>query len=168
MIVRKQRCHHTLLILIMFGLLPISIMAGEIKPFVSGSLKKIQTAQSGSPFIISLWSIDCPPCYKEMETWRQLNQQHPDLKIILVATDDLEFQPDVLATTKQLRVDHFESWQFAEQNTDRLRFEIDKNWYGELPRTYLINAEGEATGVSGVIAYKTLEKWVESHSVSNQ
>jgi hypothetical protein len=42
-----------------------------------------------------------------------------------------------------------EAWVFADSFVERLRFEVDKQWQGELPRTYLFSDDGEAEAVSG-------------------
>jgi hypothetical protein len=36
-------------------------------------------------------------------------------------------------------------------------FEIDPKWYGELPRTYFLDAAHQRTGVSGVLSKEDYE-----------
>jgi hypothetical protein len=45
---------------------------------------------------------------------------------------------------------------FSDENSDKLRFEIDPKWYGELPRTYFFNAAHQRVGMSGVLSKKEI------------
>jgi hypothetical protein len=45
---------------------------------------------------------------------------------------------------------------------ERLRHEIDKRWYGELPRTYLRGREGRLEAVSGVLGEERLAQWLRA------
>ena len=56
-----------------------------------------------------------------------------------------------------------EQWVFADPQPEKLRFEIDRRWYGELPRTYFFNAKHRREGHSGVIPLERLESWVGEH-----
>lgn len=42
------------------------------------------------------------------------------------------------------------NWIFDDLFTERLRFEIDPRWQGEIPRTMLIARDGTTTIVEGV------------------
>ncbi len=129
--------------------------------FVSGSMAQISTRQQ-PPYIISFWSIDCPPCYKEMKMWRELEKQYPSMKVILISTDTLEFREEVIQTTTDLGVAHFESWQFAD-SAERLRFEIDRHWFGELPRTYFHDRNGNTEAISGLLNRDAVEQWLKQN-----
>ena len=43
---------------------------------------------------------------------------------------------------------------FTEDNSAKLRFEIDPSWYGELPRTYFFDKKHQRSGLSGVISHE--------------
>lgn len=43
-----------------------------------------------------------------------------------------------------------ESWSFTDRFYERLRYEIDPAWAGELPRTVMIDGDGKATVLPGV------------------
>ncbi|MFU8790212.1 MAG: hypothetical protein ACNA7G_14370 [Methylobacter sp.] len=45
-----------------------------------------------------------------------------------------------------------ENWVYANENTQKLQFEIDPGWYGELPRTYFFDSSHQCTGVSGTLS----------------
>ena len=42
---------------------------------------------------------------------------------------------------------------------DRLRFEIDPTWQGDIPRTLLISREGEMTTIEGSADIGDLRQW---------
>ena len=95
--------------------------------------------------------------------WSKLSQQYPSLKVVLVSTDGWELRHTVTESLSELSVSTLESWLYAEENADKLRFEIDPKWYGELPRTYFYTATGEAEGVSGLIKQTKVEAWIMQH-----
>ncbi|HEB62893.1 MAG TPA: TlpA family protein disulfide reductase [Gammaproteobacteria bacterium] len=140
------------------------LKAGDINAFKRGSLAKIVAQHSGTPFIVSYWSIDCPPCFKELKMWASLSQKFATLSIILVSTDGMEKQDLVAATLAELGVTELESWVFAESMVERLRFDIDPHWYGELPRTYFYSKRGEKYGVSGLIQAQQVLTWMQDNS----
>jgi len=51
-----------------------------------------------------------------------------------------------------------ENWIF-DGFADRLRFEIDPTWQGDIPRTLLITPEGEMTTIEGSAEMTELAQW---------
>lgn len=141
----------------------ILVQAQQVQAFVRGSLAQIVDQHRGAPFVVSYWSIDCPPCFKELAMWSRLTQIYPSLKVVLVSTDDWEMRDTVSESLRKMSVSNLESWLYAEENADKLRFEIDPKWYGELPRTYFYNAVGEAKGLSGLIQQSKVETWIKQY-----
>jgi hypothetical protein len=52
-----------------------------------------------------------------------------------------------------------ENWIFSDGYAERLRFEIDPTWQGDIPRTMLISSDGKITTIDGSAEIATLEKW---------
>ena len=52
-----------------------------------------------------------------------------------------------------------ENWVFADANSQKLRFEIDPSWYGELPRTYFFDSAHNRNGNSGLLAVQDFAKF---------
>ncbi|OYY43447.1 MAG: hypothetical protein B7Y56_11305 [Gallionellales bacterium 35-53-114] len=144
--------------------------AQQTRPLQRGSYQKIIAAHAGQPFIVALWSISCTHCGADLEIFERLANKYPAFKLVLISTDAPEQEAAIVATlnkyhlgqTHQKRVGEIESWVFADSYTERLRFEIDPQWYGELPRTYFIDAKGRATGISGVLDEAKTEEWVRA------
>lgn len=137
-----------------------SAMAQEIKPFARGSFQQLVSARQGKPFIINFWSLSCVYCRDELGMLKKLSKKYPRLDLILVSTDTPGEVKDISATLSEFSLNKAEAWVFADSNVERLRFEIDRKWYGELPRTYFINAKSEVKAISGKIEQKDVEQWI--------
>ena len=110
----------------------------DLKPFDAGSYQKILENNANKPFLFIIWSITCSSCLKEMPLIGAINQKNPQLKIIMLATDDISEVDQIQAILKKNSLSDVESWSYASENTQKLQFEIDPKWYGELPRTYFL------------------------------
>lgn len=144
---------------------PAPASAGqEIKPFVRGSYQKIVAARQGKPFILNFWSLTCGYCMVELEMLKKLAAKYPKLDMVLVSTDTPEEETSVSATLEKFSLGKAEAWVFSDSYTERLRFEIDKKWQGELPRTYFFSAKNnEVIAVSGKVEQEEVEQWIEKH-----
>lgn len=138
-----------------------ALAAQEIRPFVRGSYQQIVTARQGRPFVVSFWSLTCHYCMAEMAMFKKLLKQHPELDLVLIATDTPEDQPSVSAALAKFSLGKADAWVFADSYAERLRFEVDKAWQGELPRTYLFGAKGDVKAVSGNLEREEMERWVK-------
>jgi thiol-disulfide isomerase/thioredoxin len=135
----------------------------EVRPFESGSLDTIRAARAQRPFILTFWSIDCAHCPKELKALGEIKKQYPKLDIVLVSTDH-DSPPLPLADfAAQQGLAGVEQWVFADPQVERLRYEIDRHWWGELPRTYFFDAEHRLEGVSGVVPAGRLQRWAADH-----
>lgn len=132
----------------------------QIKPFVRGSYQQIVAAHSGKPFIVGMWSVNCTYCGAELAMLKKLVAKYPKLDLVLISTDTPQEEKVITATLAKYSLHKAEAWVFADSYAERLRFEIDKEWYGELPRTYLFAADRSSKGVSGNLEQYELESWV--------
>lgn len=137
-----------------------TLAAQEIKPFARGSYQQLVSARQGKPFIINFWSLSCPYCKTELGMFKKLTKKYPKLDLVLVSTDTPEEAEPIATTLAKFSLNKAEAWVFADSNVDRLRFEIDKHWYGELPRTYFFNAKNEVMDISGKLEQKEVERWI--------
>jgi len=144
------------------SVVPLTALAAqEIKPFVRGSYQQIISARQGKPFIINFWSLTCSYCKVELGMFKKLVKKYPKLDLVLVSTDSPEEEKSVAATLAKLSLGKVEAWVFADSYTERLRFEVDKKWFGELPRTYFISANNEVKAVSGKLGQDEVELWIK-------
>jgi thiol-disulfide isomerase/thioredoxin len=141
-------------------LLSQQVFADQIKPFVADSRVQIEKAHQGQPMIVAFWSLDCSYCLDELSTLGEFVKQHPKVKLVLVNTDGLSTAKEVVKAMKQIRLPvTYEAWQFSEPDEERLRYSVDKAWYGELPRTYFYNQSHQVKAVSGSPDLVWLKSW---------
>lgn len=143
----------------------------EAQPLQRGGYQKIVASHAGKPFIVALWSVSCTHCAEDMALFEQLAKKYSVFNLVLISTDTPEQEAAIartlnhyhLGSTGQERLAKIESWVFADSYTERLRYEVDAQWYGELPRTYFYDAKGKAVGISGVLDAQETELWVRSN-----
>lgn len=160
---RKPRRAYLALAMSVVLALPTPATAQEVRPFASGSLARIVESRDGRPFILAFWSLTCSHCQEEFALFGKLLHRHPKLDLVLVSTDMPEDSETIHATLEKSGLAKAEAWVFADSFAERLRFEVDNKWHGELPRAYFY-APGEARrAVSGKVAENEIKHWIERH-----
>lgn len=157
-----------LLALLLYLSAVCAFAAQEVKPFVHGSQQQIISAHAGKPFIISFWSLTCTNCRDDLVLFGKLAKKYRSLDLVLVSTDSPEQEQEIMSTLQHYRLGRaglgrIEPWVFADSYAERLRFEVDPQWYGELPRTYFFDAGGHSTAISGTIDRGQVERWVREN-----
>jgi thiol-disulfide isomerase/thioredoxin len=151
------------LALMIVGVAATAASAAEIIPFVRGSWAQIRQTHVGKPTVVHFWGLTCGPCLVEMPHWAQLIKERPDLNLVLIAADPVIEEPDDLSRfLVRMGMQTRESWAFADRFVDRLQYEIDPRWRGELPRTMLIDAAGKTTVISGVSEPDEIRRWLDA------
>lgn len=130
------------------------------KPFGSGSLAGIEQTYEGERFLLVLWQIDCAPCRGEMVMLGKLLAGHPRMNLVLVGTDPVERNDEAAALLEHHGLAEADTWIFAEDNLERLRYSVDPAWYGEVPRNYVYDAAGERSGFSGRLDERKVREWL--------
>lgn len=128
-----------------------------IQPFMPGSYQQILAANAGKPLMLAIWSVDCPSCLKDMAAINQLHDKHPALKIVMLAADEAEAMPEIQRIVDTHKLGGLENWAFSGDNPEKLRYEIDPAWYGELPRTYFFDAAHQREAKSGAMTLEEFE-----------
>ncbi len=153
------------LLLLCALVLAVPAVASEpaVRPFVTGSLAQITAARQGKPFVLAFWSVGCTHCPAELKTLGELKRRHPRLDIVLVAADTPDDAPQTAQLAKSYGLGKVEQWVFADPMPERLRFEIDRRWYGELPRTHFYDRTHRIDAVSGVVPEARLQQWIRDN-----
>jgi hypothetical protein len=134
-------------------------------PFERGSWAKLRAAHAGQPTIVHFWGLTCGPCLVELPKWGKLLAERKDMKLVLLAADPLPQPADELtATLDRDGLGSAESWAFTDRFYERLRYEIDPRWAGELPRTELIAADGKVTVLPGVADLSKVRSWLDEQA----
>jgi thiol-disulfide isomerase/thioredoxin len=139
-------------------------VAAEAQPrsFKTGSLAQILAARQGKPFLLNLWSLTCPPCRSELDLFAKLRKQHPKFDVVLIAADDPEYAAEAQDYLVKRGLAGVESWIFAEADLQKLRYEIDAEWFGEMPRSYFYDAKHKRIPISGALKAEQLESWIKA------
>jgi thiol-disulfide isomerase/thioredoxin len=137
--------------------------AAEPLAFERGSWAKLRANHAGQPTVVHLWGLTCGPCLVELPEWAKLQAERADLKLVLVAADPLPQDPErITATLTRAGLGGSESWSFTDRFYERLRYEIDPAWAGELPRTVMIARDGKTTVLPGVADLGQVRAWLDA------
>jgi len=146
---------------------PGNAEAGSPLPFERGSWAKLRAEHAGQPTVIHLWGLTCGPCLVELPYWGKLVAERHDLKLVLIAADPVPQDTErVEAMLKNAGLGDSESFSFTDRFYERLRYEIDPAWAGELPRTMLIDRDGKTTVLVGVADLGQVRAWLDAQSKS--
>lgn len=139
-------------------------VAANPLPFERGSWEKIAASLAGKPFVVHFWGLTCAPCLVELPEWGKLLAARADMRLVLIAADPAPQRPEqVEATLNRAGLMRAENWSFADRFHERLRYEIDPTWAGELPRTMLIAGDGTRTVLPGVADLKQVRAWLDTN-----
>ena len=159
-----------LLALLALALPPNSIGSAAtdgLRSFVRGSWNEIRKAHVGQPTVVHFWGLTCGPCRVEMPNWGKLLQESPDLNLVVINADLVPNEPGaVSAMLAQTGLAPAENWTFGDGFVERLRYEIDPQWQGEIPRTLLIARDGTTTVIEGVADLARVKAWLEAQWVA--
>lgn len=151
-----------LLALALLAVAGSSAKEGEIRPFKRGSWQEIRQAHAGRPTVIHFWGLTCGPCRVEMPQWGKLLHERSDLNLVVIDADLIPNQlEDASAMLAKTGLAAAENWIFADPFTERLRFEIDPRWQGEIPRTVMIARDGKTTTIEGVADPMQIRAWLD-------
>jgi len=87
-------------------------------------------------------------------------RDHSGIDVVTISAD---FVPDLQEETRSMLeksgLGSAENWIFSDGFVERLRFEIDPGWQGDIPRTLLISRDGTIATIEGSAEMADLEKW---------
>ncbi|MBV8851546.1 MAG: TlpA family protein disulfide reductase [Methylobacteriaceae bacterium] len=134
---------------------------GDIAPFTRGTFAQIRAEHASRPLVLHFWSLTCPPCITEMPRLAAFARAHRDFDLVLVTTDPIEQSERVAARLKTWGLTDAANFAYADNFVERLRFEVDRNWHGELPFTALIKPDGSVKTVEGELKTEDLVAWLD-------
>lgn len=142
-------------------LITLSAAASEPSPFGRGSWEELRRVHEGRPTIVHFWGLTCGPCLVELPEWGRFAQSTKEADIVMVAADPVPEDPEQLAATlAKAGLSPVESWRFMDRFTERLQYEIDPNWRGELPLTILLGRDGSVRSVLGTVDFAEMRAWI--------
>lgn len=151
------------LLALVLNLASVAAHSADLQSFGRGSWSKLRAAHDGEPTVVHFWGLTCAPCLVEMPEWGKLRAERPDMRLVMVAADPVPQDParvnDMLARSDLAKA---ENWAFTDRFNERLRYEIDPAWAGELPRTLLIDRDGRETVLTGVADLAEVRAWLDA------
>lgn len=136
-------------------------LAGEARPFVRGSWQELREQHQGKPTIVHFWGLTCAPCMVEMPRWAKLAEADHALDLVLVDADPVGKADADAPMLAEMGLSQTENWRFTDDFTERLRYEIDPKWRGELPLTLLIGGDGAVRKIIGSADFKEVQHWLD-------
>lgn len=146
------------------------LMSGlaQAEPVIKGSVEfskarfeQVKQAKIGQKWLALLWSVDCPPCMKELALVQKLHQKQKNLAVVIINTDtDESSEKERADIIKHFKLVDLKNFHFTEGQEAQQRYQVDPQWFGELPRSYFIDEKGSFHGKSGLIAEKLLTQWL--------
>ncbi|MBA6232650.1 MULTISPECIES: TlpA family protein disulfide reductase [unclassified Colwellia] len=135
----------------------------SLQPISDEALKDLKQRKLGKRWLLVLWSLDCPACFKELKLIQAIQETEKStaLNIVFINTDD---NRDIQFERKQIlafyNMQPYENFYFVDGQADKNRYQIDPNWYGELPRSYFVNKAGKFQGKSGLLGEESIKTWL--------
>ncbi|MBR0872483.1 TlpA family protein disulfide reductase [Bradyrhizobium tropiciagri] len=160
---------HLLAALILLGTLAPAPAAeqGALKQFERGSWQQLLRAHKGHPTLVHFWGVTCGPCKVELPELGQFMKDHPGVDVVTISADLVPNLPD--ATRSMLDragLASAENWIFGDGFAERLRYEIDPAWQGDIPRTMLVARDGTITTIEGSAEIADLSKWSDAQAAA--
>ena len=138
-----------------------------MKPFVRGSWQEMLRSHAGRPTLVHFWGVTCGPRKIELPLLGQFMKEHPELDVVMISADLVPNLPGAArGMLDKAGLGTAENWLFSDGFVERLRFEIDPAWQGEIPRTMLIARDGTVTTIEGSAEMRDLEKWLLQQKVA--
>ncbi|MDH5633319.1 MAG: TlpA family protein disulfide reductase [Gammaproteobacteria bacterium] len=155
---------HRSLVLLLVGMMwSMTASAGPLE-FVSGTMHKIRAHYHGKPYVLVIWSLDCAYCFDELRELGDMLKRQPALPLVLLSVDDISLGNNAAELLARTGLASLPAYMFADSFVERLRYEIDPLWHGELPRNYLVSANGERTAITGPLGADRLVRWLSEQS----
>lgn len=131
----------------------------EIKAFKKGSFEQIKQAHKDQPYVITFWSETCGYCMKELALLGKLLKSTPNVAIVSITTDPFLESQTINRILSQKDLLQVEKWVFSDNYTASLYYDVDQNWYGELPFTYFFDKNNQMIKHKGTINKIELTEW---------
>ena len=141
----------------------------QLREFERGSWQSILRAHAGRPTMVNFWGVTCGPCKVELPLLGQLMRDNPALDVVTVSADFVPSLPETTASMlDKAGLSSAENWIFNDGFVERLRYEIDPSWQGDIPRTVLISRDGKTMTIEGVVDIAEVRRWLDQQMVAPQ
>lgn len=141
----------------------------KLKQFERGSWQQLLHSHLGHPTLVHFWGVTCGPCKVELPQLGEFMKQHPAVDVVTIDADLVpNSDPAALSMLQNAGLSSAENWMFSDDFAERLRYEIDPAWQGDIPRTVLISRKGDITTIEGSAEPSALQKWSDEQVASTK
>ena len=141
----------------------------DLHEFQRGSWNEIRRSHQGKPVVVHIWGVTCGPCRTEMPEWGALVRERPNMNLVLIDADLVPNEAGaVAAMLDQAGLGGAENWVFGDDFVEPLRYEVDPQWRGEIPRTILIGGDGATTVMEGVVDFAAIRSWLDAQRLGGE
>lgn len=121
----------------------------DIQNVSTGDVTSVQDVLQGQPTFITLWSVTCQPCRREMPWLEKISKEHEEIDVVGIDIgDDID---DIKAFTSEIGVT-FPMYR------DELGDVLSALEVSQVPVTFAVNAQGEITWKNlGAMTYEDLQ-----------
>lgn len=130
---------------------------GGFKVFYFWQLSAVTKGICWQTFCIDGLVYTLHDMFAKMPLLNELSKNMPGVNLVMLATDDASASDQVKSILAENELNKLDNWIFADTNPQKLRYEIDPKWYGEVPRTYFVDKNHQRVGVSGALSRETYE-----------
>jgi thiol-disulfide isomerase/thioredoxin len=141
----------------------------KLKAFERGSWQQVLRAHAGHPTLVHFWGVTCGPCKVELPELGEFMKRNPSIDVVTIDAD-LVPNSDVAALSmlQGAGLSSAENWMFSDGFSERLRYEVDPAWQGDIPRTILISKNGDVATIEGSVEAVALQKWSDEQVVAKK
>ena len=145
----------------------IKIMVSPQVLSAAGVGKLKESAKNHNRLVV-LWSLDCPPCFKELELIGKLSHSLKRPAVTLINVDyDIDVESVFNDVVDKYGLSSIPHYFLSSEENELVKSTIDPQWYGELPRSYFIDKEGKWQGRSGLVTEKIITLWLRESILLN-
>jgi thiol-disulfide isomerase/thioredoxin len=137
----------------------------KLKSFERGSWQKLLRSHAGHPTLVHFWGVTCGPCKVELPELGEFMKQNPTVEVVTIDADLVpNSDAPAMSMLKDAGLSSAENWIFGDGFAERLRYEIDPAWQGDIPRTILISGSGTIVNIEGSAEPAALRKWSDEQA----
>jgi hypothetical protein len=101
---------------------------------------------------------------KEFTFLSDVLAQFEGMKLITISTDPFLSSDFIQNLHQTNNLMNAETWVFSDRVREKLYFDVDKKWRGELPFMLLVNDKNQVTKHLGIMTQEKLVTWIKQHS----
>lgn len=154
--------HMILAAMLLVASLPAAPASGpaKLRSFERGSWQQLLHSHAGRPTLVHFWGVTCGPCKVELPQLGAFMKRNPSVDVVTIDADLVPNSDSAaLSMLQRAGLSLAENWMFSDGFAERLRYEVDPAWQGDIPRTILISRNGTVATIEGSAEPSVLQKW---------